>query len=95
MKLGDIEIPDPPMEDPAELAAFFSGFAFSEHWRKVVLAQCEELIRAKFTATDTKITETRIQALARLHPGYLTFLDQNLQGRVCWEREVIKQGIGA
>ena len=95
MKIADLEVPDPDLTDPAILASFYSGFAFYEHWRKVVLAQCEELVRAKFAAQDVKITETRIQSLARLHAGYLGFLETHLHGRISWEREVQKKGFGA
>ena len=93
MKLGEIEYPEPD-DDPSLLAALYSGFAYAEHYRRIVLSQCQELVRAKYTAMNVKITEARIESLARLHPGYLQFLETHLHGRVRWEREAAKQGMG-
>lgn len=94
MRIGEMEVPDAP-EDPAELASLYGPFGFFDHWRKCVLAQAQELIRAKYATAQEKITESRLDSLARIHPAYLDFLDQHLQGRIRWEREVLKQGVGA
>jgi hypothetical protein len=77
--------PERDTEDWATLAAWYSGFPFWEAWRKVVLAQCREIIRAKHV--DVKISEARIDDLARLHPIYLDFLRRHLEGRQLWEHE--------
>lgn len=93
MKAGDLDIPEPD-DDPAVLAALYSGYAMYEAWRKVVLAQCRELIRAGASLGNRKLTEARIDDLARTHPSYLRYLEVHLHGRVKWEREVEKGGIG-
>lgn len=93
MKVGEIDVPEPD-DDPAMLAALYSGFAMYEVWRKIVLATCRELIRASATLSSQKITEARLDDLSRMHPSYLLFLETHLRGRVAWEREVQKGGVG-
>jgi hypothetical protein len=88
----DIEIPVRDTEDYATLAAWYSGFAFFESFRKVQLAQCKELVRGKASLAGEKITESRIDDLARLHPLYLDFLTSHLKGRTMWEYEFLSQG---
>jgi hypothetical protein len=81
--------------DPASLEAFYSGFqaSFCEHWRKVVLANCKELVRARFVVANEKISEARIDDLSRLHDHYLDYLIKHLEGKT--EREVsIRQQMG-
>lgn len=87
MRVGPIEIPEPD-DDPAVLAALYAGFAPMEDWRKVVLATCRELVRAQFVAAATRISEARIDDLARTHHCYLEFLAMSLRGKVQWERNV-------
>lgn len=93
MKVGQIDIPEPD-DDPAVLAALYSGYAYAEHWRKVVLATCKELIRAGASLGKERLTEARLEDLARVHPSYLQFLTTHLHGRVKWERESQKMGVG-
>jgi len=90
MKIGEINVPEPD-DDPAVLAALYSGYAMYEAWRKIVLAACKELIRG---SSPTKLTESRIEDLAHVHRSYLEFMEIHLRGRVKWEREVQKGGIG-
>lgn len=90
--VAPLAIPERETDGYAELAAWFSGFSFSEHYRKVVQAQCQELVRAQFALTGEKVTETRLEALARLHPAYLNYLERQLHGRVLWEKEFLAQG---
>ena len=85
-------IPDLESDDPAVLAALYSGFSIAEHWRKVVLANCREMIRASMVAAGEKVTESRLDDLARVHGAYLDLLTRLLVGRVSWEKEVIAQG---
>lgn len=85
-------LPDLENDDPAILAAYFSGFSVAEHVRKVVLSNCRELIRASMAAADQKCTEARLEDLSRVHPAYLEFLTRLLHGRIKWEGEVIAQG---
>jgi hypothetical protein len=83
-----IDVPDWTEGDPASLEAFFGNYGMWEHFRKVVQANCEELVRAKYESDGQKITETRIQALGRLHPNYIQFLTDGLFGRQAREQNV-------
>lgn len=94
VKVGGVEIPELVSDDPAALAAFYSGYAFFEMWRKVLLSNCRETIRAQMTLAETKITESRLDDLGHLHPAYLAYLTTHLQGRIKWEREAAKRGFG-
>jgi len=85
-------IPERVGDDYATLAAWYSGFAFCEHYRKVVLAQCRESLRGQKAATSEKVTESRLDDLAHSHSAYLDYLAKHLRGRVAWEREFLAQG---
>lgn len=87
MKVGAIDVPVPD-DDPAMLAALYSGFAMYEVWRKVVLAECRELCRSSAALEGKKVTEARLDDLAHTHRAYLEYLEKHLRGRVNWEREV-------
>lgn len=76
-------------DDPATLEAWYGPGGFVDHCRKVVLANCEEIVRAKYAVKGEKISETRITTLARLHPNYLDFLAVHLNGRRLREVNVI------
>lgn len=89
------EMAQPDLRDPASLAAWFSGFAWSEHMRKVRLANCRELVRADFAAKNVKISEARLDDLARNHWSYLKYLADHLIARIAWEREKLRMGFGA
>jgi hypothetical protein len=88
--------PERESDDYPVLAAWYSQFSFCEHYRKVVLAQTRELIRAQYAAKPTeaerKVTETRLDDLARTHPLYLDYLAVHLRGRALWEHEFLAQG---
>lgn len=94
MKVGDVEIPEPD-DDPAVLAALYSGYAMYDVWRKVVLATCKELIRTAAGMSGQKMTEARLDDLAHKHPSFLQFMEIHLRGRVKWERCVQEEKIGA
>lgn len=79
--------------DPAQLAAWFGNFGMWEHWRKVVLSSCVEVLRAK-SVDGPKLTEARLDDLSRIHPAYLEFLTDGLAGRTLYEAEVQKRGFG-
>jgi len=90
-----LDIPDREnSEDPAVLAAWYGPFGWADHLRKVTLANCSEMIRAQYALADLKLSEARLDALSRVHPAYLKFLAVHLEGRILWEREVIKRGMG-
>ncbi len=94
-KVGDEAIlggnlPAIKTEDPAYLEAMFGNFGMWEHWRKAVQAQCEELVRADYASRGEKITESRIEALGRLHANYLSFLSDGLMGRHQREQNVFE-----
>jgi hypothetical protein len=92
MKLGTLDVPEPD-DDPAVLSALYSGFAYAEHWRKIVLASCKEAIRATMALSKQHVTEARLLDLARLHPNYLQFMETHLLGRIKFERNV-KDSLG-
>lgn len=93
MKVGDVVVPEPD-DDPALLSALYAGFSAMEDWRKVVLATCRELIRAGASLDNQKLSEARIDDLARTHPSYLAFLEMSLRGKVLWERNVKDSSVG-
>ena len=86
------DVPEPDFDDYGCLAAWYSGYAFAEQYRKVVLAGCREAVRASATLSGRKVTESRLDDMARLHPAYLDFLAKHLTGRTKWEREFLAQG---
>lgn len=85
------------MTDPAQVEAWFDKGAHSigEHVRKCVQAQCEELLRAGLAVKGEKMSEGRIEALGRLHPHYLSYVKELLQGRTLRNRDVRATGFGA
>ena len=78
--------------DPAQLEAWFGNFGFSDHWRKVMLASCREMIRATNALGGSKLSEARIDDMARIHPNYIGFLTENLEGRRIREAEMRDSG---
>lgn len=79
-------IPVPESEAYEVLAAWYSGFAFAEHYRKVTLAQCREAVRAGMNVQGKRLSEARLDDLAHTHPAYLDYLARHLRGRIAWER---------
>lgn len=76
--------------DPADLEAWYGNFGFAEHYRKVVLANCREIVRAQAALTDTKLSEARIDDLARTHSLYISYLAEHLDGRRMREKNVLE-----
>ena len=95
MKVGAVEIPDPP-DDAAqyhELAAWYSGYAYAESYRKIVISSCKEAIRAGWIPKrDGRMTEARLEAMAYLHDSYLDFLRRHLLGRIRFEKAFLANG---
>lgn len=83
-------LPPLNLDDPAQLEAFYGNFAFFDHYRKSVLAECYEIERAKAAQAGEKVTEARLENLARLHPNYLDFLGQHFNGRHQREQNVVE-----
>lgn len=73
--------------DPASLEAWFGNFGHAEHFRKVVLASCREIERAKATRAEAKVSEARLDDLARTSDTYVQYLVATLNGRVLREKE--------
>lgn len=92
--IDGLEIPSIDETDPAQVEAFFGNFGHWEHWRKVVLANCAELERAKAVGITPKVTEDRLKNLARIHPNYVQFLTDGLLGRILRER-LVREHMGA
>lgn len=77
-----VKFPTCDTSDPAQVESWFGPFGFSDHWRKCVLANCREMIRASNAISGAaKLSEARIDDLARIHPNYIAFLTENLEGR--------------
>ena len=75
-------------DDPADLEAWFGNFGHAEHLRKVVLASAREAERAKALDSTSKITESRLDDLARVNPRYVQYLIDTLNGRRLREENV-------
>lgn len=87
-----VRIPEPPGDDPAELAAWYYGSEpLVNAYRKVVISLCKEVVRARYAAKGQKITEDRTGDLAHLEDGYLAFLQVHLERKAAWHREVQSQ----
>jgi hypothetical protein len=80
-------LPALDLTDPANLEAFYGNFAFFDHYRKSILSQCYEMVRAT-VPTGEKWTEAKIENYARQHPVYLDFLATHFRGREQRERNV-------
>jgi hypothetical protein len=68
----------------ASLYALFGPFGTTEHRRKVVLAVAELQVRRDVAESGEKATEGKIDAMARTHPTYVSFLDSMDAGRAEW-----------
>ena len=80
-----IILPTCDTSDPASLEAWYGDFGWAQHIRKVVLSNCAEIVRAEATE---KLSEARIDALAHIHPLYVGFLTDCLNGRRLREQNV-------
>lgn len=83
-----LEIPSCNTSDPADLEAWFGNFGYAGDFRKVVLSNCAELVRAGAAAGDAKISESRVNDLAHTHAIYVDFLIHCLNGRRLREQNV-------
>jgi hypothetical protein len=94
LRYGVEGLPGVDMDDPGQVEAWFAPGSYShyEHFRKCVLAQCKELVRAKYN--NTRISEARIEDLARLHGNYMEYLTDSLYGRQMRET-LVRQRMGA
>lgn len=81
--------------DPAHLEAHYGNFSYSEHLRKIVLANCREAVRARALLESVKHTVDRVDDLARISDKYVEFVTQNLHGRILRERNVRESRNGA
>lgn len=79
-------LPNCNLNDHASVESWFGPFGYADHYRKVVLSGCREAVRAKYAVKEQKISESRIDDLARTHPNYLGFLADSLEGRTVRER---------
>ncbi len=85
-------IPFCDTSNPGDLEAWFGNFGYADHFRKVVLASCREIARSR--STD-KLSEAKLDDLARTSDIYVDFLIQCLNGRRAREENVLAstQGI--
>lgn len=84
-----IDIPHCDTRDPAALEAWYGNYGAAESYRKVVLANCREIVRAQAALTEVKLSEARTDDLARTHTLYLAFLAEHLDGRRLREQNVL------
>lgn len=84
-----VTIPRCDVNNPGDLAAWYAGFAFDERYRKVVLANATELVRARAALVEASVSEARLKDLARLEPIYLDYLASGLVGRKRYEDDMI------
>lgn len=79
-RIGE-KLPTIDFNNPAELESWFGPFGFFDYYRKVVLSNCQEIVRASAAMQNMKLTESRIDAMAHTHGLYLDFLIDGLKGR--------------
>lgn len=82
-------MPECDFGDPAQLEAWYGNFGFFEHYRKVVVANCREIERAKAAIDGAKLTVDRVDDLARVSGVYFNFLTIHLNGRILREQNVL------
>lgn len=93
MKYGDVDAPDFD-DDPAVLSAMFGGYEpMAAVWRKVILASAREIVRASSAINGKRLSEARIDDLARVSKEYLAWLERALRARIMWERNVKDSGV--
>ena len=85
----------PPAPDaaPELLAAWHGSFGFVEPFRKVILADCRLVERAKAQTTGERITEAKLDDLSHTSEDYVAFLTDALNGRVAYEK-MIRERMG-
>lgn len=94
-RLSDREMPEVDYANPADLEAWFGNFGADERYRKVILCNCKEIVRARYEIAGEKCSESRIDDLAHLHDSYLDFLVNSLKGRRLREVNVTESRVGA
>jgi hypothetical protein len=72
------------VQKAASYYALYGPFGTAEHRRKVALALAELQARSDFAAVGEKVTEGKVEAVARTHPTYLKYLDEMEAGRAQW-----------
>ena len=77
--------------DPASLEAWFGNYGHSEAFRKVVLASCREQERARAVVRGEKLSEARLDDLARTSDAYVDYLIATLkQGATAQQNQSLK-----
>lgn len=90
------ELPNPDTATDAELFAWYGNYGFFETFRKVRLSTCRSIVRAQHTANGgKKPAEDQIDEEARQHELYVALLVKGLGGRIAYEREALKRGLGS
>ena len=68
----------------ADLYAKWGPFGSGEARRKSALALAHLQVRSDLDAKEERATEAKVDAMARTHPTYLSFLDAMEDGRARW-----------
>lgn len=91
-------VPKIDFDSVVSLESWFGSFGFFDYYRKVVLENCKEIVRATAAMDKQRMSEKRIDALAHTHGIYLDFLAEGLRGRIAYKNEmnkVMSGGYGA
>lgn len=78
------------VRDPASLESWFGNWGHAEHLRKVVLATARENERAKAVIRQEKLSEARLDDLARTSDLYVQWLIDTLNARRAREVNVME-----
>lgn len=81
------------VQDPASLEAWFGNWGHAEHLRKVVLATARENERAKAVIRQEKLSEARLDDLARTSDLYVQWLIDTLNARRAREVNVMESAV--
>ncbi len=87
-ELAGIKFPDMVTSDPALLSAFFNGYSIADSWRKVLLSAVKEKVRAAAALNGTRMSEARVEDVARISGEYVEFLTNLLHARYKFEKNV-------
>jgi hypothetical protein len=77
------------VNDPASVESWFGPYGHAEMFRKVLLAGCRETERARAVQRQEKISEARLDDLARTSDKYVDYLIATLKGRHAREQNVL------
>lgn len=85
------DVPPVDFSDVASVESWYGPFGFFENFRKIVLANCRELERAKALVRNEKpLSNERADDLARQSDTYVSFIVEHLKGRQLREKNALQ-----